>query len=359
MRVVPSAKAAATARIGYSSIIDGRARRPARRRPSGGSPAPAGRRRVSPPSSRSFRRSISAPISSSVVRRPGAQRVHHHALDHDVRARHDQRGDEREGGRGRVGRARRPSAPRSSGWPCRVIARPSAPCGSTVDLGAEMAQHALGVVARRLALDHRGAAGRVEAGEQHRGLDLGGGGRGLVGDRDGLARARAASAARARPRPRSRTVTPMCASGSRMRRIGRLRREASPSKVAVIGWLPATPIISREPGAGIAEIEHRRRARRARRCRRRAPASGPAPRGRSRAPSARQASAVRSTSSPSSRPSIRVSPIGEQAEDQGAVRDRLVAGDAQAPLAGRPPAVPATGDAGLLSCDIRCSSARS
>ncbi len=107
-------------------------------------------------------------------------------------------------------------------------------------------------------------------------------------------------------------------------------------------------------GAGIAEIEHVRRARRGRRCRRRGPASGPGPRGRSPAPSARQASAVRSTSSPSSRPSTRVSPIDEQPEDQGAVRDRLVAGDAQAPLAGRPPALPATGDAGPLSCDIPC-----
>ena len=32
-----------------------------------------------------------------------------------------------------------------------------------------------------------------------------------------------------------------------MRRIGRLRSEASPSNVASIGWLPTTPIISREP----------------------------------------------------------------------------------------------------------------
>ena len=30
---------------------------------------------------------------------PGAQRVHHHAFDDDVRARHDQRRDDREGGR--------------------------------------------------------------------------------------------------------------------------------------------------------------------------------------------------------------------------------------------------------------------
>ena len=35
--------------------------------------------------------------------------------------------------------------------------------------------------------------------------------------------------------------------GSRMRRIGRLRSEASPSNVAVIPWTPTTPIISRQP----------------------------------------------------------------------------------------------------------------
>ena len=44
-----------------------------------------------------------------------------------------------------------------------------------------------------------------------------------------------------------------------MRRIGRVRRLASPSKVAVIG-LPATaPIDQPAPGAGIAEIERPRR----------------------------------------------------------------------------------------------------
>ena len=69
MRVVPSAKAAATARTGYSSIIDG-----AR---CAGTSTPASRlaptRRsatVSPPSSRSSRRSISAPISRRVARSP-------------------------------------------------------------------------------------------------------------------------------------------------------------------------------------------------------------------------------------------------------------------------------------------------
>ena len=40
------------------------------------------------------------------------------------------------------------------------------------DGGAEMSQHFLGVVARRLGLDHARAAGRVETGEKHRRFDL-------------------------------------------------------------------------------------------------------------------------------------------------------------------------------------------
>ncbi len=53
--------------------------------------------------------------------------------------------------------------------------------------GAEVAQHPLRVVAGCLPLDHRGATRRVEAGQQNGGLDLRGGRGGLVGDRYGLA----------------------------------------------------------------------------------------------------------------------------------------------------------------------------
>ncbi len=55
--------------------------------------------------------------------------------------------------------------------------------------GAEMAEHAFGVVARRLLLDHRGLARRRQPGEQHGGLELRRRDRRLVDDRDRVARA--------------------------------------------------------------------------------------------------------------------------------------------------------------------------
>ena len=92
-----------------------------------------------------------------------------------------------------------------------------------------------------------------------------------------------------------------------MRRIGRLRSEASPSKRAVIAWPPTTPIISREPVPALPKSSVSR-----------GPSSEPSPAPKTLqfpsprrvtvAPSWRQAPAVRNTSSPSSRPSIVVSP---------------------------------------------------
>ena len=93
-----------------------------------------------------------------------------------------------------------------------------------------------------------------------------------------------------------------------MRRIGRVRRLASPSKVAVIGQPATAPITSRQPvpelpkssaarGLGeAADADARARARR------RSPVRSTV------APSACMALAVLMTSSPSSRPVIRVSP---------------------------------------------------
>ena len=105
MTVRPRAQAAATARIGYSSIIRG-----AR---SGGMSAPvrvpARTRRSatgSPPSSRSFTRAISAPISRQAFEQSGAQRIEADAFDRNLRSRHDQRRDQRERGRRDVARHR-------------------------------------------------------------------------------------------------------------------------------------------------------------------------------------------------------------------------------------------------------------
>ena len=109
-----------------------------------------------------------------------------------------------------------------------------------------------------------------------------------------------------------------------MRRIGRLRSEASPSKRRGDGVAADDAHHQPHAGAGIAEIE--RLARRQQRADA-APCDAPAPSPRrsTSAPSARQAAPVRSTSSPSSRPSIVGLADAEKAENQGAVRDRFVA----------------------------------
>ena len=58
-----------------------------------------------------------------------------------------------------------------------------------LDLGAELAEQPLGVVAGWLRLDHCGPTGRVQAGEQNRRLHLGRGDRQRVPDRQELGRA--------------------------------------------------------------------------------------------------------------------------------------------------------------------------
>ena len=71
----------------------------------------------------------------------------------------------------------------SSGWPISVMRRP---CCPRLDphLGAEMAQHLLGMIARRLAFDHHGCARRGEPGQQRCRLELGRRHRGFEHDGD-------------------------------------------------------------------------------------------------------------------------------------------------------------------------------
>ena len=99
------------------------------------------------------------------------------------------------------------------------------PASSTCTVGAEMAQHVLGVVARRPpALRPRVIARRVQPGQQHRRLHLGRGDRQAVFERQRLGRAAGWRAAAGRPRaPRS----------------GRRRRTAARSpgaSAAAAGW---------------------------------------------------------------------------------------------------------------------------
>ena len=189
---------------------------------------------------------MSAPISRSVVDEPGAQRVHHHALDDDVRipaaisaATIRKAADE-----GSAGTTTGFGA--SSGRPTRSIRRPSA-FDAHAHLGAEMRQHFFGMIARGLRLDHGCRTARVEAGKQHRGLDLRRGDRRAIENGRRIADALEHDRTAPARRPRTGPLRPSGASGSRMRLIGRFLSEASPSKVAVTPWLPTTPIISREP----------------------------------------------------------------------------------------------------------------
>ena len=136
------------------------------------------------------------------------------------------------------------------------------------------------------------------------------------------------------PSASERTSAPISLSGSRMRRIGRLRKEASPSKVAVIPWPPTTPIISRQPVPALPKSSGSRGGRiapspvpRIRHC--------PGPRRSMTAPSARQALPVRSTSSPSSSPSTRVSPQARRPNRNARCEIDLSPGGRTRPLSGR------------------------
>ena len=134
-----------------------------------------------------------------------------------------------------------------------------------------MGEHLLGVVARGLGLDDGRRPARVEPGEQHRRFDLRrGDGRAVEDRRDGVGPAQGDRAA------------PALGLGDHLaphlpQRIEDaphrpLAQRASPSKVASIGWLPTTPIISRAPVPALPKSSVARGLRAARR--------GPAPRTR-------------------------------------------------------------------------------
>ena len=105
----------------------------------------------------------------------------------------------------------------------------------------------------------------------------------------------------------SPVLAPISSSGSRIRRIGRERSEASPSKTAEIGQPATAPITSRQPVPELPKSSGAAGwAKPATPTPRTCQANGPV---RSTlAPSACIDFAVLSTSSPSSRPEIRVSP---------------------------------------------------
>ena len=169
MRVSPCAKAETAASIGYSSIIDG-ARSAGTRTPfkAGGADANIGDR-LAALLTLVQKRDVAAHLLKCRVE-PGARRIDQYAFDRDVGARNDERRGCEERRRGRVAR-NQDIAPGEFASPLTVMwVAPSLLFGS--DSSAEVAQHALGMIARRLALDHRRFARRMQPGDQHRAFDL-------------------------------------------------------------------------------------------------------------------------------------------------------------------------------------------
>ncbi len=115
-----------------------------------------------------------------------ARRVDEHALEGDVRALHQRGSGSEERRRARVG-GNGDVAPLQLG-----LALDGDACLAAAHrdrhLGAEVAQHALRVIARRLGLDHRGLSRRMQAGKQHGAFDLRRGDRQLVLDGDEIGR---------------------------------------------------------------------------------------------------------------------------------------------------------------------------
>ena len=175
-------KTAATASTGYSSIIAG-ARAAGTSTPLSADVTTRRSATSSPPSSRVASVSILRAHFTQRRIEPGAQRIGHHRFQHEVGARHDQRRNKRKRRRGRIGRhhhmGRLELGLALQGDAAAVLAMRPAD-----DLGAEVLQHALGVVAAGFRLDHRGLARRRQARQQHRRLQLRRRHRRFVDDRD-------------------------------------------------------------------------------------------------------------------------------------------------------------------------------
>ncbi len=141
----------------------------------------------SPPSFRRRQTSRYRRPSRAGQKQAGAQRIHHHAFQHDLRTRHDQRRSERKSCRRRIRRHLQ-----RRGRKLRASRQRDAPpmLADVLDrepVRAEMRQHFLGVIASRFLLDHDRFAGRGKSGKQHRGFQLGRGHRRSIFDRDRIA----------------------------------------------------------------------------------------------------------------------------------------------------------------------------
>ena len=293
-----------------------RRRRAARR--AGTTRSPTG----SPPSMRRFSTAMSAPISASVANRPVRSGLSPTPAMRQPRARHQQRRDQRERGRGRIARHHdiggaqlRLAVQRDD--PARARPAPPAPSApkwrSMFSLWSRVASGSSTRVMPR----------RVQAGQQHRRLHLRRRHRHAVVQRQRVARAldgqrQPAAVARgeagAACAPAARSPGASAAGAGWRRRSSPRRSDGWPGcRTAAARRCRNCPCRARPPARSARRCRGRRRAR----CRRRRACTS--------APSARIAAAVRSTSSPSSRPVMRGLAHRQRAEHQRAVADRLVA----------------------------------
>ncbi len=198
------------------------------------------------------------------------------------------------------------------------------------DLGAEMFEHAFGVVAAGFRFDHRGLARRRQACQQHRRFELRRGHRRFVGDRDRVGRA---LQGQRQPAAFGRLQH---ARAHALQRIEHApHRPLAQRGVAVEagGHRPAGHRAEHQPAAGarIAEIERRRRAHEA--------ADADAMDAPDTVVAALQPGAERAHHVGGVQHVLAFQQAGdrglahgERPQDEGAVRDRLVAGHAGAAL---------------------------
>ena len=248
---------------------------------------------------------MSAPISTQGVVEAGARRVQpdpRHQRSPTPRPAAPPP-PERRPSSGRA--ARRSSAAASSGWPRSVMTRPSGVVLGR-DLAPKPAEHPLGVVAGRLLLDHHRLAGRVQPGEQHRRLHLRRGHRRRVLHRHRVRRAG--------QRDRQPPAAPPARLGAEERqRLGDPpHRPAAQAGVAGEGRGDVgrrhRPHDQPHAGAGVAVVDHVLGLLEAADADALRPASRPGPARSTVGAEGRIARPVSSTSWPSSRPVIRVSP---------------------------------------------------
>ena len=183
----------------------------------------------------------------------GAKRVQHDPLDRHRRTRNDQAGGQGEGGGRRIAR----HGDEGSGQGLSPLQRDDPALAHLFDtyLGAEGAQHPLGVVAALFRLGHRGDALGVQSGQQYGRLDLGRGHGLHIVDR----RQRPAGQGDRQPILGGPPVEPGAHVGQRAGDA--LHRPPSQGGVAVEGRRQR--IARRRPhqqantGAGVAAVDHR------------------------------------------------------------------------------------------------------